>query len=128
MEREYRRCHFPTRCAGWRLAYLDESLQRDRNFVRQHPTAYHVHHSDQIDKAPGHGNIGGVQGPDLVGLGGGKLAQQVGVDLVAPALLCWCRFEAPSKSCPLCRSLSSSTGFTGCHSMLSSKNQERLRR
>ena len=58
-------------------------LQRDGDFVRQDPATGNVHDRRQVHEAFGHGNVGRVQRPDLVGATDVQLAQQVGVDLVA---------------------------------------------
>ena len=58
-------------------------LQSDRNFVRKHLAASHIDHSGQVNKAFGHGNVGGVQCPDPVSPDDGQVPEQVGLDLVA---------------------------------------------
>ncbi len=83
-------------CAAYRLKGTSQSqasrapvgFHGDGHLVCQHPTAGHVHHRRQIDKAPGHGDVGSVQCPDLIGSDDGQFAQQIGVDLVARCGLC----------------------------------------
>ena len=58
-------------------------FQRDRDLMREHAARGHTHHGGEIDEAPGHRNIGGVQRPDLGGTGDRQLAQQVRSGLVA---------------------------------------------
>ena len=59
-------------------------FQRDGYFVGQHLAGGHVHDGGEIDEASRHGNVGGVQRPDLIGPADRHLAQQVGIDLVLP--------------------------------------------
>src|SRR5450432_4259126 len=58
-------------------------LHRDRYPPRQHPPREPVEHDREIDETLGHGHVGDVHGPDLVGLGDGQSTQQIRIDLVA---------------------------------------------
>ena len=71
-------------------------LQRDGDFVRQDPATGNVHDRRQVHEAFGHGNVGRVQRPDLVGAIDVQLAQQVGVDLVARSGLAGTRLRRMS--------------------------------
>ena len=68
--------------------------QRDGHLVGQHLAAGHIHHRRQVHEASGHGDIRGIERPDLVGAGDGQLAQQVGVDLVSRVGLAGARLRA----------------------------------
>src|SRR5208282_6676169 len=59
-----------------------DGLQRDRHAMRQHLAAGHVHHRGQVDKSAGHGNVGRVECPNLIGPADQKIPEQVRVDLV----------------------------------------------
>ncbi|MEY3937568.1 MAG: hypothetical protein RL659_409, partial [Pseudomonadota bacterium] len=48
-------------------------LRRDGHFVGQHLAAGHVHDGGEIDEASRHGNVGGIQRPDLIGLADRRL-------------------------------------------------------
>ena len=60
-------------------------FQSNSDFVREHFAASYINHSGQVNKAlgHGHGDVGGVQGPDLVSPNDGQVPEQVRVDLVA---------------------------------------------
>jgi hypothetical protein len=71
-------------------------LQRDRHFVGQHPPTGDIDNGGEVDKAACHGNVRGVQCPDLIGPHDGKLAQQLRIDLftrhglAGAGLVCQC--------------------------------------
>ena len=66
------------------LECLDTELraERVRQPPRQHGTAHPVHDHHQVEKAPGHRDVGDVRAPDLIDPLDRKPTQQVGVDLV----------------------------------------------
>jgi len=47
---------------------------------------YQSNDHSQIDKPPGHRDIGDIHGPDLIGPSYCHIAQQIGIDLVAGVL------------------------------------------
>lgn len=61
-------------------------LQGDGNSGGQHLSAGPVQYRDQVDESPGHGNIGRVKGPHLVGPVDGHAPKQVRIDPVPRVL------------------------------------------
>ena len=51
----------------------------------EHRAGRPVHDGDQIAKASGHGDIGHVRTPDLIGSGDGQTPQKIGIDAMARA-------------------------------------------
>lgn len=65
----------------------ETGIHADRHPMGQDLAAGPVEDHAQVDEAPGHRDVGYVQGPDPVGLVDGQAAQQIGVDLVGRMLL-----------------------------------------
>ncbi len=53
-------------------------LQSNGHFVRQHLAAGDIHYGGKVNKALSHGDVGGIQRPDLVCSHNRHMAQQVG--------------------------------------------------
>ena len=105
------------RHAVFREGLLDDlpgvtRLQRDGDLVRQGPPAGNVHHRREVHKAFGHGDVGRVQRPDLVGAYDGQLAQKVGVDFVAGSRLARAGLRC-QRSMPMRRISAKSARLTG---------------
>ena len=60
--------------------YAEVRLQSVGQSLGHHVPAVPVHDGHQVEEAPGHGQVGDVGGPHLIGPGDLGIPQQIGVD------------------------------------------------